>query len=148
MTHVRPDGEPAPGARSPLAVVLADVEASSEPSTRIDAPAPNRQVAVDTGSQESEPAVEPPADGPDGISKDTSDEGEGTPPRRRWRVHRRALFASVLVLLIGAIPTLGYLGARTLRDSRAGQVLNPVTDPRAGVHRHRRLDANGARPPA
>lgn len=66
-----------------------------------------------------------------GSGPEVAAEVDERPRRRRGAVVKAVAFTSVLLMLVVAIPTLGYLGARTLRYSRAGQVLNPVTDPRA-----------------
>lgn len=41
------------------------------------------------------------------------------------------VFAVLLVGLVVSIPVLGYVGYEVARDSRQGQVINPVTDPAA-----------------
>ncbi len=48
---------------------------------------------------------------------------------------RSVAFVTALVLLVLAIPALGYAGLSTIKRSRAGQVFDPVTDPRAPGYR-------------
>ncbi len=62
------------------------------------------------------------------------------PPRRRRRVPagripvsrlRTAGFALALLLLVGAVPVLGWLGLTLIRDSKAGTLVTRVSNPRA-----------------
>ncbi len=55
-------------------------------------------------------------------------------PRRRVGL-RSVAFAITILLLVLAIPTLGFAGLHTIRRSRAGQVFDPVTNPRAPGYR-------------
>ncbi|CAN5663070.1 hypothetical protein BH20ACT2_BH20ACT2_11740 [soil metagenome] len=79
----------------------------------------------------------PPGDGTkkgSGVSLPDAGSGSRTQLRRSLRRRRRARRAAIgaaLVFLVAAVPTLGYVGYRTVADSRGGQVLDPVTDPAA-----------------
>lgn len=44
---------------------------------------------------------------------------------------RSAGFAAVLLVLVGAVPALGWIGLTLIRDSKAGTLITRVSDPRA-----------------
>jgi hypothetical protein len=52
----------------------------------------------------------------------------GRPPVSKFR---SAAFATALVVLVGAVPTLGWVGLTLIRDSKAGTLITRVSDPRA-----------------
>src|SRR3954454_2263975 len=44
---------------------------------------------------------------------------------------RTAGFAASVLLLVAAVPTLGWVGVKLIRDSKAGKLVTRVSDPRA-----------------
>ena len=53
------------------------------------------------------------------------------PPRRRPSRRWMAVFASCMVVALGASLVLSYVGVRTVRSSKAGRIVSTVTDPAA-----------------
>ncbi|HRW39653.1 MAG TPA: LytR C-terminal domain-containing protein, partial [Aquihabitans sp.] len=154
---VAPAPAPAPAAtprREPLAAALARIPdlhpgegvdgRPSEP-VRVDpavAPEPSgpRPVATLVPSAEISGAVvaPPPEPEPDpevGAGPEPSDERPrrarrtrtAPPPRPPW--WRRIAFAVALVVLIAAIPALGYVGAQLIADSKAGSFTGSSANP-------------------
>jgi len=142
--------EPATGAWSEVAAPPADHDGWSGNGSAADArqtqaatslaPAPPTQPA-----ERAVPGLDAGEPGPNGTAVGTGarvDDGAGDGAddggRRRRRVpaeprsvpwYRRALFALMIVLLVVAIPLLGWVGVKLIRDSKGGTYAATSTDP-------------------
>lgn len=82
-----------------------------------------------TGSEEAPPSTGGPSDGGDHGSADLRpDPAVADPPLRRVTL-RAVAFGTALVLLVAAVPALGWVGRSRLLDSRGGDVVDDTAAP-------------------